>query len=392
MCATMTLLAFCVLGLCSTAFAVYLPYIRDTLGFTNTQTTNIMTIRSVVALTGGLFVPNIHRRFHSRTVTVGIMISMIIAFFIYSIARTFPIFCIGAFFAGISYGIGSVATISLILDPWFKSRKSLSIGIVSTGTGLATFITSPIVARVINRWNLQTSFRVETVFAAAVLIIMIIIVRNKPEDIGVQAYTLAGKRQDKSSTFGKGVNKPLYVYIYIMFFMYGMCSLITTSLISTYFVTGGTDPLTAAAILSTLGICQTIGKLLFGQIADKKGNIFATTLFGIISLIGYGFLVISKGNSISIGFTGAIVAGIGLAIGTVSITSNARYFANEKQFPSLLRVCQLGITGAGIGTGIITGPIADHYGSYLPVFILALICSTVFLVMLVIIYYNQEKK
>ena len=56
----------CVCGMITTSFSRYLPYIRDYIGLSNTQTELIMTIRSVSSMVTILFVGRVYKRISLR--------------------------------------------------------------------------------------------------------------------------------------------------------------------------------------------------------------------------------------------------------------------------------------------------------------------------------------
>ena len=106
-CVTCTLLLFVTMGTVSNGFSIYLPYIMAERGLTHAQTSSLVTLRCLVAFVAMLLIGGYYRKVSLRVGTGLAVCCAGLAFWLYSAAETYPLFCVGAAVSGISYGLGS---------------------------------------------------------------------------------------------------------------------------------------------------------------------------------------------------------------------------------------------------------------------------------------------
>ena len=133
-CLVCTGVMFSALGLTSTAFSVFLPYLIKAAHLTNTEGGLIPTIRPIVSMIIVFFSDQIYRKFGMRYSLVLGCLSLACAYLFFSFA-SLPFYMIAAMFAGVSYALGGMLTISLLIHAWFDSDRGMAIGFCSAGCG-----------------------------------------------------------------------------------------------------------------------------------------------------------------------------------------------------------------------------------------------------------------
>ena len=128
-CAGGTLLLFCTVGLNTSAFSVYQPYMIAAGGLSNTQGSEITTLRSLAALLSFLLVEGYYRRTDLRLGVTLAAVGSALAFVLFGLARDFAGYCLAAIVAGVAYGFGGMIPVSMLIDRWFRSHKALALGI-----------------------------------------------------------------------------------------------------------------------------------------------------------------------------------------------------------------------------------------------------------------------
>ena len=134
-CVTCTLLLFVTMGTVSNGFSIYLPYIMAERGLTHAQTSSLVTLRCLVAFVAMLLIGGYYRKVSLRVGTGLAVCCAGLAFWLYSAAETYPLFCVGAAVSGISYGLGSMIPVSILINRWFDQHRALALSICASGSG-----------------------------------------------------------------------------------------------------------------------------------------------------------------------------------------------------------------------------------------------------------------
>ena len=114
-----TLLLFVTMGTVSNGFSVYLPYIMAECGLTHAQTSSLVTLRCLVSFLAMLGIGYYYKKVSIR---LGVTIAAAcagVSFLLYSTAHAYPVFCLGAAISGLSYGLGSMIPVSILMNRWF---------------------------------------------------------------------------------------------------------------------------------------------------------------------------------------------------------------------------------------------------------------------------------
>ena len=102
------LMVFINMGMLSTAFSVYFPYLREMRGFSNTQVSLLTTIRYV----SSLFVMAVSDRYYrAMGIKKGVAVTFLnsfCAYLMYAFASAHFMYHIASLMFGISYGLGAI--------------------------------------------------------------------------------------------------------------------------------------------------------------------------------------------------------------------------------------------------------------------------------------------
>ena len=184
-CGVCTLLIFISMGTASNGLSVFLPYIIKACELTNTQASSLVTLRCAFAFLSMLVISLYYKRVGYRLGTCISALCCCAAYSIYSFANTYPQFCVGASMAGISYGLGSMIPVSILMNRWFVRHRALAIGICASGSGLAVIILPPILTGIILRFSLRAAFLVTAGFTLAAAVLIYLLIREKPAAMGL---------------------------------------------------------------------------------------------------------------------------------------------------------------------------------------------------------------
>ena len=194
-CVGCALLLFCTSGLSINAFTVYQPYILELNGFTNTQTSSIITVRSFFAFISMLLTGLYYKKVSLRNgmAIAGLLIAS--GFLIFGFAENYLLYCIGAMCVGIGYGFGTMVPIAIVLEHWFVKKRTVAISICSAITGFSTLGIPSLLTKMIESYSLKITFISEAVFIAVLTAVSFILIRDYPTDKRLLPY---GENSDEN--------------------------------------------------------------------------------------------------------------------------------------------------------------------------------------------------
>lgn len=387
-CVSCTLVMFCNVGLASSAISVYYPHLSAASGLTNTQTTFFFTLRSIFGLAAMLIARKIIDK-------VGLRISLIAAtiiaaaFFLFSLADNYMVYCIAASMAGFSYGMGGLIPTSMMLNRWFHSRKGVALGISAAGSGAAIMLAPPVITMIIETISLQAAFFVEAVFILGVTVFNFLVLRESPEAAGKKP--LGENNQAAKASAGLQENfirldKTAMIVMVFAIVLLGAVSSPASSYISLLYSTAGFNSITVSYFLALSGTVVTIFKFLFGRITDSIG-VYKTN-FIFFPLLIAGCLLCSlawTGNTV-LAVVSVIVISTGLPFMTVGITVLAADIAKGEKYGSVIRAFEVSNVCGAMIFSTIPGVIADYTGSYTQSYLLMSAIVLISMIMIQTIY------
>lgn len=399
------LLLFCNAGLAMGGFSVYLPYIVESGDFSNMQGSLLMTIRSlaaVVGTTGALFVIN-RLGLRKTAFAAGILSSL--SFLTHSVAHSYFIYCVAIILSGASYGIGSILLTGMVISRWFNKNRALAMGIAVSSTGVAVTVAAPVVTALIAAFGLHLTFRVEAVFIIAASMLAVILIRNDPQDMGLEVYggspcAETGKdpeqnsqqrdkpqetRQPRNKNSDSLLIRKEHALMVLAVFLIGVGEPAYSQL-SMLLHTSGYSESAVSMILSFGGIMLIVGKLSYGRIADTIGSFKANCLVYGSMLLGMTLLLFAGIQSTMIMMAAMMFFGMSISLHTVGLTTLAADTANTADFPTMLKTFQAVFMCGSLAYSIAPGIIADLTGSYIPSYVISLAVTAMSLFIVIMIY------
>lgn len=365
-CAVCTLLLFCTVGLPSSAFSVYQPYIIAVNNFTNAQAASIITVRSIAAVLTTFCMDCVIRRLGSRLCALIAPLGIAMGFAIFAFSKSYQVYLVGAVVIGVAYAMGGMMLASIIIAHWFYSKRAFAYSICTAGTGLAMIVAPPIVTVLIERFSLHTAFLFEAGFIAVAALIIGLFVRNDPKELGMSPYGMCGASEKRVYREAKVPGRILFAAS-VGSMLIGAITNYNSTHVATLFHTNGFAPLQVSAIVSVHGLTLTAFKFLYGYYVDWNGGEKANLLFSMLGMIGHAVLFVAAliGN-FSLACIGMAFTGCGLPLGTVGVTVVATELSTREGFTRNLKFVQAMYSVGALVYSIIPGIIADLTGSYNP--------------------------
>jgi MFS family permease len=183
---------------------------------------------------------------------------------------------------GSGTGAISMGFVATIATRWFEARRGLVTGVLTAASATGQLIFLPVVAAVTVNHGWRVASLVVAAAALAVIPLVLIFIRNWPQDRGILPY---GARADSpavtvsppGSTFGAafgglllGARVPAF---WLLAGSFAICGMTTNGLIGTHFIPAANDhgmPTTVAAgLLATVGVLDVAGTVLSGWLTDR---------------------------------------------------------------------------------------------------------------------------
>lgn len=384
-CGVCTLLIFITMGTASNGLAVFLPYIMGEHGLTNAQTSSLVTLRCTFAFVAMLLVSLYYNRVGYRIGTGIAALFCCAAYVVYSFADTYFEFCVGASMAGVSYGLGSMIPASILMNRWFVKHRALAIGIVASGSGIAVIVLPPVLTGIILRSSLRAAFLFTAAYVFAAAITVFLLIREKPQDKGLEplgqaevyeqyrARKDAERAQAGSSASAEGsaptvLSRRGWILMGTVCIVMGALSNPGFVHLSVLYTTEGYRPMTVALLISVCGIVLTFSKVICGEAADLLGGLRMSMLFSGILLAGNALCCLAFTGSVPLAMTAVFLYGLGSPICTVGIPVWAGDLSSPEKYPTTVRNLQLIYAAGAMIFATMPGIIADHLGSYIPVY------------------------
>ena len=398
-CGVCTLLLFITIGTASNALSVFMPYIMKEYGLTNAQTSSLVTMRCTAAFISMLVVGRFYEKAGFRA---GVGLSALFcafAYIIYSYSQDYRGFLIGAFMAGVSYGLGSMIPVSVLMNRWFVKHRALVLGICSAGSGLAVIVLPPILTGVVMRTSLKVGFLFTATYAIIAATVIFGFVKERPQEIGLEPLGwrevldnphehLPG--EDDPPHESRALRKRDWLLMGIVAAVMGAVANPGFMHLNMLFTSEGYSPMTAAAVLSVIGIVMTVFKVLFGEAADILGGRNATAIFFIILIAGYLLCCMTFTQSVPLAMITAVVVGMGYPISAIGIPVWSSDLVSNEHYGELVWKLQLiYAAGAMIFAGF-PGIIADRMGGYIPVYALFAVLTLITFVCVMMAYHDVK--
>lgn len=390
------LMIFVTTGMVSNGFSIFLPYIRELKGFTNTQTSFLINVRYMVAFASMLSIGLYYKALGMRLGTGLAVIFAGVAFFLYGIADSYGLFCVAAAVSGLGYGMGSMIPVSILMNRWFAKRQALTIGICSAGSGFATIVIPPINTLLVETMSMKAAFLADSIGIFVIGLLVCALMRNQPQDKGLapfgqQEAAKERKQEDKSAQEERKLPVGLWMLVGCASLTMGVLSNPGFSHLSILYSTEGYSPYIVSLIVSSMGIVLTFGKIIYGQVTDRVGGFSSTLCFGAILILGHVFCCLIFFHVPVICAAQVLAMGIGYPISTVGVSIWARDFAPPAQYPTVVRRLQVIFAGGALIFSSVPGILADLTGTYITAYVLFTVLLMVALTCVAIAYRKQQK-
>lgn len=375
--------------------SLFIKPISESLGFTRSQISVTITIRSACQMMVALFSGKILTKFNIKKLMVVGTITLFLSIFSYSLVSSLIMFYLLSAIASISVSFMGILPLALILNNWFNTKQGLAIGIAFMGSGIGGMIFGSLAGQWIVNYGWRTTHQIlASIMLLCSLPCILFIVHTRPEDVGLyplggyRDIDINGVRKEKGVVFSEAVKSNIFwgLIICAIFISLGINTLMIS--IAPHLNDIGYSTIFSANIVALSNGSLAIGKLALGRIYDSLGTRIATTIACVSILIGLIGLLFAQYH-IAL-FAIIFGAGLGTAFGTVAnpiITSN---IFGLRDYASINGVLQAATAMGGVIGPTLSGYIYDRNGSY-NIYFIAMIVIIIFTILMYQFVFSKHK-
>jgi MFS family permease len=263
---------------------------------------------------------------------------------------------------------------------WFSQRRGLVVAIANCGIGLGGMLLAPLTRVLVLAMGWRATFLFYGLLVWAVLLPLALLIRNRPQDIGLLPYGSTASElvsvpamASRVYTFGQALATPAFWIIASAHFLCctahaGPIFHMVSALIDT-----GVDKLAAASVFAIASLCSIPGRVGTGLLADRFGS--KTILVIWLGMQASAILFYLFASSFG-GFV-LLAAYFGLSFGGVMPlypVITREYFGAQAMGASYGAIFLLSCVGMGLGAWL-GGRIFDSTGAYTDLYVLSALLS-----------------
>ena len=379
----------------SAGFSIIVNSLKSTYNLTGTASSFIFTAKNICAF---IFVMFANKYYEKLGLRLGIALSYvygIIGLLILRISNgSLVLIYLAAVFIGAMYAFCMILPMALLIRTWFNKSRALCMAICSAGTGLSTYLLSPLIQKRIAAEGMNGAYNTLMIFFAVGAIVMYLFLRSKPEDVGLEIYggedyVEAGKKGIKKVALTQ-TNKAAVTIFIVCAGLMGFASPPAQQHLVLHFNAVGFDSMFVAKCYAYVGLALLISKPLLGVLSTKIRFDVLSVIY--LALYIVSFLVAALCASASWApMVACVVYGIAGPICSLGYTNWVADFSTKDDYSKKVKNAQLPYQGCEIVGSLIPGVIFDITGSYGGFYLIAAVFMAIIIVAVIRFYAARGK-
>lgn len=361
------LMVMVALGFCSSANGMYIKPITEALGIDRAAFSLSTSVRYIATSVVNLFFGLLIYKLGAKVLIMCGFVSLIISTFIYSIAETAFVFCIGGAFLGLGFAFTTTTMVGAVVNRWWSDRKGTVMGFILASNGVGAVIARNVLSPIIDadKFGFRNAYRIVIVILAVTAVIMLVLFRNDPkgERVRIEKKRHVATENDKAA-----FKKPYFYVALVCVFFTGFVLQGVTGIADPHFKDNSLDAGFITAVMSVHSLVLSGAKFGTGFIYDKFGIRVASGVCFISAVVAMTALAF-VGNSTAglvLAAVYCVLSSVALPLETVMIPIIARELFGESGFNSALGIFASATTfGFALGTPL-SNLVFDRLGTYVP--------------------------
>lgn len=294
-----------------------------------------------------------------------------------------------ALLIGVTFGGIAIIPVSIIITHHFTSKTGFALSVALAGSGLGAMILNPIINTIINDAGWRVGYRLISIVIFAITVPCAILVTHlTKQELLYKPTPIAPSAASESQR----PNRFSWLWIFLLAsFLTGLTGGGVLANLPTYLKDLNFSVSRISIVTSAYAASLVVGKFVLGFLYDRLGAKKATLVSGLLTTLSLGVMMFIDLTPILILMILSI--GIGLSIGTVSITWLTNYFFGKDNYSKYYGPVQFG-NSLGIAVGVPSIAVGlENLGSPGLVWVVLTVLSLVMVALFMIsIRANQKMK
>ena len=364
-------------GAANNLSGVHLIPVTEALDLTRTQYSLGNSVKSVVGVFGTLITGSLLMHYGFRKMaTVGLTVSAV-AYLLFYKMDSYWMFLAGNALLGLANGVCTVAGVSRIVSSWFHKHRGMVLGLVTATTGVGGSLLSILQTSVMERFSWRASYMLVATLMLAIAVLIYSLVRNFPEDMGLQAYGDAQQHVAKKGkshedlwdgfTMTQLSRKPAFYMMLTGVFISTLCLYIAFSYVLPHMQDRGLSLQQASMTQSIMLLLLSASKFGAGTLCDWIGPKKVVLISSACTVVGLCLLATTDGMTSAV--ISVVIYSMGLPLTTVLIPLLATSLFGYRAQPQYTGIFMSMVSAASIVSGPVSNAVYDRMASYSPAFI-----------------------
>ena len=162
--------------------------VSDTLEITRGTYSLALSCRSLVAILSNLVMGVFLRHFgYRKSVTVSLVIAAG-GFAFLAASQNTTMLVMGAILIGAAEGVCAAGGVARLVGNWFHKHHGLILGVITAATGLGGSVLSIALTALMGAYSWRVSFGFSAACMMVVGLLIVLLVKDRPEDMGLKPY------------------------------------------------------------------------------------------------------------------------------------------------------------------------------------------------------------
>ncbi len=182
---------------------------------------------------------------------------------------------------------------------WFLTNRASALGLIGFGAGLGTLVMAPTSSWLITSFTWRQAYLVIGILAWTLMIPPALLLKQKPEDIGVKPDGESPKAGEaptniadaKDFTLKEAARTRNLWLLFFIWFSFSYCVHTVMTHVAPRAQDAGIDPFKAASILSVAGGVSMLFRLISGRISDTREKRAVARFFALLCAVAMFWLI-----------------------------------------------------------------------------------------------------
>ena len=297
---------------------------------------------------------------------------LVLGFLLASVSDSLALFYLAMVFLGVGYSLaGNVPSIYLIAG-WYARGSARMIGFYFMLGALGAAFGPPIVeALVSGSGGWRGYWRTMALAAALIGIVCLALVREArvpsaaPADGPAENFDAAEETGREEWSPRQAILTPQFLLVSAAMAATMACVTTNSSVAVTHLVKLGATPTSAALVLSAIAVTATVVKGVAGRLCENIAPPYLLATGLVLQAVGSILLAVA--DTAPLQYASALTFGTGWGLSYVAATVVLLDYFGLTTGSKILSIVWLLTTVAAAGP-LVAGMIADHYGTFAPIF------------------------